>query len=150
MAIGNMSQYLQSGVLENLFGGNNWPRSNKLWVALASGTLISSMTGGLGSNEVPNAGAYARQELDPSDANWKVGGGIVYVNGSGSAANQSAITFPQASAAWAGQVTDVAICDSGVYGAGNMLWFGKLAVPKTVGQNDQFSFAIGNLAIYMD
>ena len=99
---------------------------------------------------MPNAGGYARQELDPADANWNP---ITYISGSGMTSNVPTISWGAATAPWAGQVSGVAIMDSGVYGAGNMLFFGSLNVAKTVGQGDTFTFpggTPGNLQVYMD
>jgi hypothetical protein len=103
----------------------------------------------LGGNEVPNAGAYARQALNPLDANWAA---VTFVNGSGMTSNTPAINFPAAtSPGWGGQnITDIAIVDSSTYGAGNLLWFGKLTVPKLVGVGDTFSFSAGNLQAMLD
>lgn len=148
MGVGNLSNYAASGLLTHLFRTSSFTKPGTLAIALATGTLNGGMNGGLGGNEVPNAGAYARQTLNPLDANWAA---ITFTNGSGTTSNTPAINFPTATAPWGGvNITDIAIIDSATYGAGNLLWFGKLTVPKTIGTGDTFSFAAGNLQAMMD
>jgi hypothetical protein len=149
MGVGNLSQYATSGILTHLFRTATFAKPTNLYIALASGTLTGAMRGDLSGNEIPNQGAYARQALNPADANWA---GITYVNGSGMTANTPAITFPAAtSPGWGGQqITDVAIVDNGTYGLGNVLWFGKLQVPKLIGIGDTFSFSAGNIQALLD
>lgn len=86
--------------------------------------------------EVTNAGAYARQALDPnsfpSTNNWdfpNILSGIVY--------NRVIVTFPVATAAW-GYVSSAFLADSASYGGGNVLFYTTLTTPKDIGVNDQF------------
>lgn len=44
-------------------------------------------------------------------------------------------------------ITEVAIYDNGVKATGNMLYYGPLAVPKTVGAGDTVSFAASALTV---
>lgn len=145
----SMSDYLESGVLTHLFRTATFSKPPQLAICLATGALSDSMTGNLTlggvSLEVANAGAYNRQVLDASDANWLWIG--TQVSGSGNVDNIPDITFPVATAAW-GVITHVAITDSGTYNAGHLLFHGPLQIAKTVTQNDQFKFSAGNLDIY--
>ena len=62
----------------------------------------------------------------------------------GATANVSAITFPPATAPW-GNVMAAVLFDAST--GGNQLYFGNLAVPKTVSIGDQLSFAAEALAV---
>ncbi len=64
----------------------------------------------------------------------------------GAAANSAKIDFPVAGADW-GHIVAVAVTDNATRGAGNVLYFANLAVPKDVGVGDQLSFAIGQLQV---
>ena len=141
-----MSNYLEQQLLQHIFRTASFTKPTTLAIALASGTITESMTGSLGGYEMANAGGYARQTLNPLDANWNA---VSEVSASGETANTSAIQFAQATANW-GTATDVAILDSATYGAGNVLLFGKLQTAKTIGTNDQFSFSANQLQVYFD
>ena len=64
----------------------------------------------------------------------------------GSCSNDSAITFAVATASW-GTVTHAAVCAAGTAGVFDILYFGALGTPKTVGIGDQLNFAIGALTV---
>lgn len=139
-----ISNYLESGILNHLFRTGTFSKPATLAIALCSGAPTDT---GLAGNELASAGAYARQLLGPADANWSfVSQGA---GGSGTTSNLSTITFPQATANW-GTITHVAIMDSGVYGAGNMLMYDRLVASRTINTNDTFTFAIGDLAGFLD
>lgn len=144
----NMSNYAESGILTLFFRSGSFSKPAAIAIALATGTLAETQTGDLGGNEVPNAGGYSRVYLNPSDSNWA---SITQTAvGSGTTSNTPAITFPTATANW-GTITDVAICDTGTFNGGNMLFYGKLTTPKTVQNGDTFSFAAGgNLSMFCD
>jgi hypothetical protein len=94
-----------------------------IWVALY--TADPSETGA--GTEV-SGGSYARQPVDPSDANWSAPdatGGITR--------NVNAITFPPPTAFW-GLIQWFALWDS-VTG-GRMILSGSVAPPKTVNSGD--------------
>lgn len=63
----------------------------------------------------------------------------------GAAANSAPCTFPAAGAGGWGVVNGVAIFDDPT--AGNMLYFGDLAAPKTVDAADTVSFATSALTV---
>jgi hypothetical protein len=64
----------------------------------------------------------------------------------GATSNSGAVTFPIAGASW-GTVVSAAITDNATPGAGNILYFGALGTPKTVGVGDQLNFAISAISI---
>jgi hypothetical protein len=83
-------------------------------------------------NEVTGA-AYARQQVAATD--W---------NTPAASASDTAVvvTFPAAGASW-GTVTHVGIYDAAT--AGNILLWGPIGVPRTIGPGDSITFPIGNL-----
>lgn len=144
-----MSNYLESGLLNWLFRGNtnNFTRPLNISIALCSNVPGEDATGA-NMNEVANAGGYARVNLGaPTNALFTEISQAFGALSSGNIDNASAITFPTATADW-GYVSGVAIVDSGVYGAGNVLMYGRLANPRNVQTNDTVSFAIGAFDIY--
>jgi hypothetical protein len=60
--------------------------------------------------------------------------------------NSAPVTFPVAGAPW-GTILAAAITDNATAGAGNVLYFGNLAVSKIVGTGDQVSFATSALSV---
>jgi hypothetical protein len=135
------SDYLEGQIRAHIFRTGTFTKPSVLAIALCTAAPTDADTGALTAKEVANAGAYARQTLNPLDANWAAASAT-----DGLTDNASAITFPTATAAW-GTVTHVAICDSATYGAGNLLFHGALTTSKVVGINDVFSFAIGALDV---
>ncbi len=142
----NMSDYLESGLINHLFRTSSFTKPTTLAIALCSGTISESMTGAT-IPELPFSNAYTRQTLNPLDANWAT---PTQVNGSGNTSNSSAITWSAASpAAWP-TISGIAILDSSAYGSGNMLLYGALATPKTPGIGDQFQINIAGINVYLD
>jgi hypothetical protein len=91
--------------------------------------------------EVANAGAYARQTLNPLDANWTAASAT-----DGNTDNASAITFPVATANW-GTIFGLVLLDSATYGAGNLFFWAPTTVPKVVSTGDTFKFNIGDVDV---
>jgi hypothetical protein len=95
-----------------------------IWVALYTADPTDS---GVGGTEV-SGGSYARQPVDPGDANWSapdLTGGITR--------NVNAITFPPPTAAW-GFIQWFALWDSQT--GGRMIISGQVAPGKTVNSGD--------------
>jgi hypothetical protein len=84
----------------------------------------------------------------PANASWTEVSQAFGALSSGNISNAATITFPTASADW-GWVSGIAIVDSGVYAAGNVLMWGKLFSAREVKANDTVSFAIGALQLYV-
>ena len=91
--------------------------------------------------EVANAGAYARQTLNPMDANWTAPDGT-----GGLTNNVFDITYPQATADW-GWVWGLIMLDSATYGEGNPFMYGPLTTPQEILNTNQFKFAIGDMNV---
>lgn len=136
-----MSDYLEVEIRKHIFRTGSFTKPTVLAVALCTASPTDAGTGA-SMNELPNANGYARQTLNPLDANWSA-----LSSTGGATANQAAITFgPCTSSDWAA-VTHVAICDSATHGAGNMLLWGALAASKTVQVGDTVSFDVDDLVI---
>lgn len=135
-----MSDWLERILASHILGSGTFSKPSVLAIALTRNTPADAQTGAT-IPEIANAGAYARQSLNPSSTNW-----LDPVGTDGAAENLVAVTFPQATADW-GWVSGVAICDSATYGAGNMLIHGALTLPKLISNGDQFRFASGDLDI---
>jgi hypothetical protein len=109
--------------------------------ALESGTNSTSGTGNFGFYEINN-GSYARQAVNFNAAS------------SGSATNNGAVTFPQATADYdsAGSqgntVTHIGIMDAST--AGNVIFFGALSTSKTVTSGDVFQINDAAITISLE
>lgn len=136
----NFSNYLEDQLLTHIFRTSSYSKPSTIAIALLTAAANDADTGAT-ITEVTNANAYARQTLNPADANWTLT--------SGTSDNASAITFPQATGSW-GTIVGVAVLDSATYGAGNMLFYGTLAENKVVNNGDTFSFDVGDLNISLD
>ena len=133
------SDYLEGEILKHIFRTGSFTKPTVLAICLCTSAPTDASTGAT-IPEVTDAGSYARQTLNPLDANWTAPGV------GGLTDNASAITFPTATGAW-GTISHVAICDSATHGAGNMLYWGALAASKVVASGDVFKFNIGDLDI---
>lgn len=140
-----LGDWAESSILSHLLRTDTFTKPTVIAVALCSGAPPDSATGATIA-ELPNAGAYARTQLNPLDANWS------YTQdpaGSGLVKNLSDITFTAASADW-GWVSGIALVTSATYGAGNYVIGGLLTTPKLVGSGDQLKLSTGNISIFLD
>lgn len=85
------SNYVESQLINHIFRTSSFTKPTTLAIALVTSAASDSDDGSTIA-EVPNANNYARQTLNPLDANWSAPAG-----GDGNTHNLSAITFPQAS-----------------------------------------------------
>jgi len=135
-----MSDFLEGQIRAHIFRTASFTKPTVLAIALCTAAPTDASTGAT-ITEVANAGAYARQTLNPLDANWTAPdttGGLTD--------NASAITFPVATANW-GTITHFVITDSATWGAGNVLFHGALTASKVVNTGDQIKFNIGDLDV---
>ena len=135
-----MSDYLEVELRKHIFRTGSFTKPTVLAVALCTAATTDASTGAT-ITEVANSFGYARQTLNPLDANWT---GASSTNGLTD--NASAITFTASGGSW-GTVTHIAICDSATHGAGNVLFHGALTSSKTIADGDSLTFAIGALDI---
>lgn len=136
-----MSDYLEVEVRKHIFRTGSFTKPTVLAIALCTAAPTDASTGAT-IVEMPDANGYARQTLNPLDANWSAPDAT-----GGLTRNQAAITFgPVTGSDWAA-ATHVAILDSATWGAGNMLLYGTLTLPKTGTVGDTIVFSIDTLAI---
>jgi hypothetical protein len=147
----NMSDYLENKMIDHLFRGLAYPVSTTLYVALSSSAALGDTATGTTMSEI-TGGAYARQAVVATTANWYSTNGTTSGASSGTngtTSNVAAITFPTATADW-GTVQAVVICDSATTASGNALFWGNLTSAKVVSNGDTFQFAIGSLSVQID
>jgi len=136
------SDYVEGQLITHIFRTGSFTKPTTLAIALVTSAATDSDDGSTIS-EVANSNNYARQTLNPLDANWSAPS-----VGDGNTHNLSAITFPQASGSW-GTIVGVVILDNATYGAGNILFHGTLTDNKTINNGDTFTFAISDLNIVL-
>lgn len=125
------TNYLEDAVLNHVLRNVAYTSPAGVYIALFTS---NPGEGGTQTSEV-SGGSYARQAC------------TFGAPASNIVANTAAVTFPQATGSW-GTITHVGIMDAS--SAGNMLYYGALGTPKTVGTSDQVSFAIGALTVGED
>ncbi len=128
---GSFSNFLENELLDHVFVAS-YTKPTNYFVALSTGTIVDSDTGGGLTNEL-TGGAYVRKEIATFD-----------VASGGATKNSQAITFAQATAAW-GTITSFAICDA--ITKGNHLCHGTLTTSKDVSSGDTARFATDELDI---
>ncbi len=132
-----LSDFLRDEIIKHLHRTGSWTKPTTLAVCLCSQAVVSGDTGSLTGKELANSLGYARQALNPLDANWAAPGG------GHTTSNSSIIAFTP-SGEWAA-ATYIAITDSTTYGAGNLLWFAPLQSPQIGSTSDPLEFAVGDL-----
>jgi len=138
-----MSDYTEDQLVLHFFRTGNATAITVLAHALLTTTPIDGDTGqftvGTGV-EVTNAGAYARVDRPPLDANWTATAG-----GDGQTDNAAAITYTTATADWSSgsNITALAICTSATYDTVQMLFYSPVTTPKPILTDDTAEFAIG-------
>jgi hypothetical protein len=111
------AEAMENDVLTHQFRSGSWTKPTALWVAVLTATPED--TGGM--VEV-SAAEYARQQRDPSDANWpQAADNSVY--------NADAISYAEPVTDW-GEVIAVALFDAET--GGNLRAYQLLDTPKNV------------------
>ncbi len=125
-----ISDYLEAAVLNHVLRGVTYTPPAARCVALYTSNPTDADTG----TEV-SGGGYARQSV------------TFAAPAGGAVQNTADIVFPTATAAW-GTITHVGIRDA-VTG-GNLLFYGSLSTPKTIGVGDTFKLPVGQLVCRLD
>lgn len=126
------SIYLDDAVLNHVLRNTTLTSPTTVYVALYTVAPTPSTSG----TEVTNVGtAYARQAI------------TFGAPASGVTSNSAPVTFPVATAPYGAPIVACAVLDNGTYGLGNILYFGTLGTPKTVGTGDQVNFATLALSV---
>lgn len=144
---GKMTNYMENRLIDFVFRGQSYNLPSDLYVALYSTTTTES-----GDGTEISGGGYARVAVARSLGVWagtQGPGTTEPSNGaSGRTSNNSPISFPSPTADW-GVVTHFAILDAAM--GGNMLYYGQMAIPKTVNAGDSApTFLVSDLAYQID
>lgn len=127
----SFSNYLETKVLDHVFGGTAYTAPSTLYLALY--TADPSDTGG--GTEVSTSGtAYARQT-------------VAFTTSGNTTSNTSAVEFPTATANY-GTVVAVGVFDA--LTGGNLMAYAGLTVDKTIETGDVFRVPAGDLDISLD
>ena len=125
----SFSNYLETEVLDHVFGGNAYTAPATLYLALF--TTDNTDTGG--GTEV-SGGAYARQS-------------VAFTVSGNTATTSADVEFPTATANY-GTVVAVAVMDA--LTGGNQLAYAGLSSDKTIETGDVFRVPAGDLDITLD
>lgn len=125
----SFSNFLETEILDHVFGGNAYTAPATLYLALY--TAAPSDTGG--GTEVSGA-SYARQSA------------AMTVSGD-TATTSASVEFPAAGGSW-GTVTHVGVFDA--LSGGNLLAYGALTASKAIDTGDIFRIPAGSLDITLD
>ena len=125
----SFSNYLETKVLDHVFGGTAYTAPATLYIGLY--TAAPSDTGG--GTEVSGTG-YVRQSSG-------------FTTSGATTSNTSAVEFPTAGSNW-GTITHVGVFDAST--AGNLLAYGALTTSKLVESGDVFRIPAGDLDITLD
>lgn len=133
------SNYLEDAVLNSVLRGVAFPAvTGSVYVSLHTADPTDA-----GSGTEVTGGGYARVAVARAAGSWAAPADNA---GAQQTSNSAAITFPTPSANWPGPITHFGIWDAST--AGNLLYSGTLATPRTVNNGDVApSFAIGVLTI---
>ena len=123
------SNFLETEILDHVFGGNAYTAPATLYLALYTAT--PSDTGG--GTEV-SGGSYARQT-------------VAFTVTGDTASNTAAVEFPTATANW-GTITQVGVFDAST--AGNLLAYADLSASKIIESGDVLRVPAGDLDITLD
>lgn len=141
----SLSSYSQSGIINSILRNGSFPKPATLALALCSSVPTFTQNGAT-IPELPNAGGYARYTIGvPADIHFVISG---TANNGTVANNTSGIQFPQCASTW-GWVSGVGLLDSSTYGAGALLGYAQLPVPKYVTSSDYVNFVSGALTFTM-
>ncbi len=124
------SNYLENEFLDHALGTASWSAPSNVYFALFTTNPTDAGTG----NEVSGSG-YARQAVtfDPASG--------------GTAPSDVQITFTASGGSW-GTVNHWAVFDA--VSSGNMLFYGPLTTPRTIGDGESIVFNQGTITISAD
>jgi hypothetical protein len=130
----SFSDFMENAILNAILRNTSLVGGTTIYLGLHTADPTDAGTG----TEV-SGGSYARQGLTS---------GFPAASGSsGSVANSSNITFPQASGSW-GTITHVQLWSAST--SGNAYWSGALTASKVVGSGDTFQIDAGDLTATVD
>lgn len=130
------SSDLEDKVMNHILGGGDYTRLATVYLALF--TAAPNETGG--GTEVSGSG-YARLAITNNATNFPAASG-------GQKTNGTALTFPAASGGSWGTVSHWALMSAS--SGGVILFFGAFSAAKTIGDTDQLTIPVSQLAITLD
>ncbi len=139
-----LSNFSEDELIKHFFRTGSFTKPTVMATALLTTAAVDGDTGQFTTGtgvEVTNAGAYARVDRAPLDANWTATAG-----GDGQTDNAAAITFAQATANW-GTVAAMALVGSTTYDAGDMYFHSPVDTAKAVNTDDTAEFAAGAITV---
>jgi len=125
----SFSNFLETEILDHVFGGNAYTAPGTLYVGLYTSNPDEDNSG----TEV-SGGSYARVS------------GTFTVTGN-TASNDAAIEFTTATASW-GTVTHIGVLDAS--SGGNLLCYAELTTAKAIDTGDVFRIPTGDLDISLN
>ena len=146
---GSKSNFLENKVLNHVLGACTYTPPSTVYIGLHTGASALTDAGNVSSEVCAVSTSYSRVAVDNSTSGkWTVAT-------DGTKCNSSTLVFPAATADWTttatgGWVTHAGIYDCATAGAGNLLFWSKLAVPKPVTCGDTLKIAAGAIVITED
>jgi len=125
----SFSNYLETEILDHVFGGNAYTAPSTLYLA-----LFTAAPGEAGGGTECTGTSYARQT-------------ITFTVSGNEASNSSAVEFPTAGSSW-GTISHIGVLMPSH--PGNLLAYGALTASKTVESGDVFRVPSGDLDITLD
>jgi len=131
------SYYLQGQLIAHIFRTASFTKPTVLAVALF--TTLQNAAGTAGVEVSTSSTGYARQTVDPLDANW-----AAIVSNDGTTSNVAAINFGTATGNW-GTVVGWGLYDA--TSGGNLLMCDTLSASKTINTGDSFQIPANDLTV---
>lgn len=127
----SFSNYLETKVLDHVFGGTAYTAPGTLYLGLHTSNPAEDDSG----TEVSTSGtAYARQT-------------VAFTTSGDTTSNTAAVEYPTATASY-GTVSHVGVYDAST--AGNLLAYGALTTSKAIATGDVLRIPAGDLDITLD
>lgn len=141
-----MSNYLENKIIDQLFRGQAYTFPSTLYVGLFN--AAPSDTGG--GTEV-SGNNYNRAAVVASLANFAgtqgVGTTAASDGATGTTSNNNAVTFTTPSGTW-NTVVAFGVFDAAT--GGNLMFYGTLAISKTINEGDTVTFPAASLSVQID
>tara|TARA_R110002126_G_scaffold58210_1_gene153778 strand:- start:1176 stop:1556 length:381 start_codon:yes stop_codon:yes gene_type:complete len=125
----SFSNYLETKVLDHVFGATAYTAPATLYVA-----LFTTAPGEAGGGTEISGSGYARQS-------------VAFTTTGDTTSNTAAVEFPTASGSW-GTISYAAVYDA--LTSGNQMCYATLASAKTIASGDVFRIPTGDLDITLD
>jgi hypothetical protein len=126
----SFSNFLETEILDHVFGGNAYSAPGTLYLAL----FTAVADGETGSATEVSGTAYTRET-------------VAFTVSGNTASNSAAVEFDTAGSAW-GTVTHVGIYDAST--SGNLMAYAALSASKTIESGDVFRVPAGDLDITLN